>query len=100
MFDLTNPHQNFKTYDDHDVLICHWTLDLIKRQYQQVWVMNHLFINPQVDFNKQLAEEMETLKIFGQESGHLIWPLDPAVIEYFKNHQAFHKFWYHHPFGK
>lgn len=97
MFDLTNPQQDFATYDDDGSLICHWSLDLIQRKDQQVWVMNHLFISPAVDFDQQLAAEMKTLQLFGQKSNDPIWPLDPAVIAYFKGHPDFHKFWYHAP---
>lgn len=102
MFDLENPHQFFKTYDNNHELLCHWTMDLITRRDGKVWVMNHLFINPKLkinsqEYNLQVNDEMNTLKIFGKKSNYPIWPLDPMVIEYFKKHPDFHKFWYHAP---
>lgn len=100
MFNPNDPHQFFETYDDNDVLISRWTMDKIKRKDGTVWVMNHFFINPNYDLEKALSEEMQTALLIAHETGLKIWPLDPAVIAYFKAHAEFHKIWYHQPYKK
>ncbi|WEV41059.1 hypothetical protein [Lactobacillus sp. ESL0681] len=97
MFNLNDPHQFFELYDDDDVLTCRWTMDKMQRQDGEVWVMNHLFINPQADSNKILTEEMEFILEIAQETKTPIWPLDPMVIDYFNKHDEFSKIWYHKP---
>lgn len=41
MFDINDPHQDFKTYDDNNVFENAWTMDKIERKDGPVWVMNH-----------------------------------------------------------
>lgn len=102
MFNIDNPHQFFDIYDNNDVLVCHWTMDKIKHKDTTIWVMNHFFFNPTNDSQKSipllLDEEMETAKSISKESGCPIWPLDPKIIDYFKNHPDFYDIWYQKPF--
>lgn len=98
MFDIHNPHQFFETYDDHHLFASRYTIDLINRKDGKVWIMNHFFVNPEKDFNQELAKEMPKLQLIAQKSGYPIWPLDPGVIAYFKEHSEYYSIWYHKPF--
>lgn len=100
MFNIHDPHQFFENYDDNEMLTSRWTMDLINRQDGKVWVMNHFFVNPKANLQKELGEEMKTAKFIAQKSHHPIWPLDPVVINYFENHPDFYSFWYNRPYSK
>lgn len=98
MFDINDPHQDFKTYDDNNVFENAWTMDKIKRKDGPVWVMNHFFVNPDFDLEQELDQEMPTALLIAKKSHILVWPLDPIVIRYFKTHPDFHSIWYHAPY--
>ncbi len=97
MFNVNDPHQFFQAEDDNGVIISRWTMDKCKRKDGEVWVMNHFFINPNMNKDQVLAEEMRTAMFIAQESNLPIWPLDPQVIDYFGEHPEFAKIWYHRP---
>ncbi|MBA1392564.1 hypothetical protein EQ500_01435 [Lactobacillus sp. XV13L] len=96
---MNDPHQFFETHDDDDVLTCRWTMDRIERNDGPVWIMNHMFINPDADRDQVLRKEMHTVQLIARESHVPVWPLDPMVIDYFKIHPEFDRIWYHKPCG-
>lgn len=97
MFNIDDPHQFFQMDDDNGVMQCRWTMDKIERADGEVWLMNHMFINPDANKDQILAQEMNTLLFIAQESKILVWPTDPMVIDYFNKHAEFSKIWYHKP---
>ncbi|BDR60844.1 hypothetical protein [Lactobacillus xylocopicola] len=99
MFNLDDPHQFCEVYDD-EVLICRWTMDRLERQDGPVWIMNHFFINPSANHKQVLSEQLNVVQTIAQQSHLLVWPLDPLVIDYFKEHPQFDKIWYHKPAGQ
>jgi hypothetical protein len=100
MFDIDNPHQAFQVNDDNNRLICRWSMDKINRQTGPIWVMNHLFINPDVNSKQILHDQMKVVMEIAQKSQIPVWPLDPQVIAYFSQHSEFDKIWYHKPYSK
>ena len=97
MFNIDDPHQCFREDDDQGKMICHWTMDKIERKDATVWIMNHLFINPNKDSKKILHDQMQTVMNIAQKSQLPVWPLDPVVINYFDEHPEFAGIWYHRP---
>lgn len=97
MLNIDNPHQIFQVKDDNGELICRWTMDKIKRKDATVWVMNHIFINPQKDSKQILHDQMKIVMLIAQESQIPVWPLDPMIIDYFKHQPDFANIWYHRP---
>lgn len=100
MFDLNNPHQTFQVKDDNKHLICRWSMDKINRKTGPVWVMNHFFINPNINSKQILHDQMKIVMQIAQESQIPVWPLDPQIITYFSQHLKFTKIWYHKPYNK
>lgn len=98
MLNLKKKHQSFGLKAKNGTLICHWTMDKIKRPEGPVWVMNHFFINPQYDLMQALDKEMPLALSLAKESSCPVWPLDPAVINYFSQHPQYDKIWYHRPY--
>jgi hypothetical protein len=88
---INDSHQDFRKYDDQQQLICAWTLDKIMRKTGPVWVMNHFFLNPAYEAQRQqiLDQEMATAQTLAQESHLPIWPLDPQIIAYARQHPDF-----------
>lgn len=73
-------------------------LDLIQRKDANIWVMNHIFINPATHDEHEIGLLMKQVMIYVQKSGKKVWPLDPIAIKYFEKHPELKAFWYHKPF--
>ena len=82
-----------------DILTSRTDLDLINRNNQQVWVMNHIFINPDQHDEHEISLLMQKVTDFVKESGFPVWVLDPIAIEYFKMHPELENIWTQKPFS-
>lgn len=80
-----------------DILTSRTDLDLIKRSDQEVWLMNHIFINPEQHDQHEISLLMEKVIAFVKETNNPVWPLDPIAIKYFQKHPELNKLWYHKP---
>ena len=87
-----------KTSDDQ--ITSSTDIDLIERKDATVWIMNHIFLNPDEHDPHELSLLMEKVISYTQESGYPIWPLDPIAITYFEKHPEYETIWYHRPFSK
>ncbi|WP_308557673.1 hypothetical protein [uncultured Lactobacillus sp.] len=74
-------------------------LDLINRKDETVWVMNHIFLNPDEHDPHELSLLMNQVIKYVQESNKKVWPLDPIAIKYFEKHPELNEIWYHKPFS-
>lgn len=96
---MTEETKKFFTLKNNDDIITSRTdLDLINRPDQKVWVMNHIFINPDNHNEHEISILMEKVVKFVKESNKQVWPLDPIAIKYFKKHPELDDIWYHKPF--
>ena len=84
----------------NDVLTSETVLDLIDRKDESVWVMNHIFINPDQHDEHEISLLMDEVMEFIKDSNKKIWPLDPIAIIYFEQHSELTKYWYHKPANK
>ncbi|TSO25867.1 N-acetyltransferase [Lactobacillus sp. LL6] len=82
-----------------DILTSRTDIDLIKKNNQQIWVMNHIFINPTNHDEHEISLLMEKVINFIKQSGISIWVLDPIAIEYFKKHPELNNIWAEQPFS-
>ena len=74
-------------------------LDLINRKDETVWVMNHIFLNPDEHDPHELSLLMNQVIKYVQESNKKVWPLDPIAIKYFEKHPELNEIGYHKPFS-
>lgn len=101
MSENTETKKYFTLSNSNDVQITSRTdLDLIKRKDATVWVMNHIFLNPDEHDPHEISLLMKQVLAYVQESGKKVWPLDPIAIKYFEKHPELNDIWYHHPFTK
>ncbi|RMC45243.1 hypothetical protein [Lactobacillus sp. ESL0230] len=96
MFNLNNSHQFCKVYDDDDILVCHWVMDKVSRSDRDVWIIEHFFFNPAAE-QAFFINEMHNIFEIATTTATPVWPLDPQIIAYFKQHPKFAKIWYHKP---
>lgn len=82
-----------------DILTSRTDIDLIKKANQQIWVMNHIFINPTNHDKHEISLLMKKVTSFVKHSGFSIWVLDPIAIEYFKMHPELNDIWTEQPFS-
>lgn len=85
-------HQIFTIKNEEDILLSSVTLDKIARKDSNVWIMNHFFINPQLNSKDLLEKQMQKVWQLAQETNLPIWPLDPMIIDYFTRILNFTKF--------
>ncbi|CCI85202.1 hypothetical protein [Lactobacillus pasteurii] len=97
MKNLNENKQIFEKYDQNHQLLYRWSMDLINHRTQAVWVMNHLFINP--DFQAQTALDIAFDKVLelAKSTQTKVWPLDPRVISDFKTRPNSKEIWYQSP---
>ena len=91
-FTLTNSNNNQIT--------SRTDLDLIHRPDETVWIMNHIFLNPDEHDPHELSLLMKQVIKYIQESCKRVWPLDPIAIKYFEKHPELSDLWYHRPFNQ
>lgn len=89
----------FTLRNEDDIITSRTDLDLITRSDQEVWVMNHIFINPDHHDEHEISILMKKVVAFVKESQKQIWPLDPIAIKYFEKHPELKDLWYHKPFN-
>ena len=99
MTNQTITTKTFEQLNENETPIYRWTMELIKRQDKKIWVMNHLFLNPDYDQTTIFENAITALRSFIVQQELLIWPLDPMVIDYFKHSadQELKSYWYHQP---
>lgn len=88
------------TNSDHQQITSRTDLDLLKRKDESVWIMNHIFLNPDQHDPHELSLLMNRVIPYIKESGYKVWPLDPIAIKYFKKHPELNNIWYHRPFNQ
>lgn len=88
------------TNSDDNQITSRTDLDLIKRKDETVWVMNHVFLNPDKHDPHEITLLMKQVITYVQESGKKVWPLDPIAIKYFEKHPELNDLWYHQPYIK
>lgn len=91
--------KKFFTRKTAETITSRTDLDLITRKDRQVWVMNHLFINPDQHDPHEISLLMEEVITFVKQTNYQIWPLDPIAIAYFKKHPELNQLWYHKPYN-
>lgn len=75
-------------------------IDLIKRNDGNVWVMNHIFLNPDQHDDHELSLLINDVISYIKTSSYPLWPLDPIAIKYFEKHPELNDLWYHKPYDK
>lgn len=93
----TDKKKFFIRKDEQGTLTSSTDLDLIDRKDGEVWLMNHIFINPDKHDDHEISLLLEEVISFIKDSNKKIWPLDPIAITYFKKHPELNDFWYHKP---
>lgn len=88
------------TNSDNQQITSRTDLDLLKRKDGSVWVMNHVFLNPDQHDPHELSLLMAQVIAYVKKSGHKVWPLDPIAIKYFEKHPELKDIWYHRPFNQ
>lgn len=83
---------------DNDQLTSSTDIDLIHRKDKTVWVMNHIFLNPDEHDEHELSLLMQKVVSYVQDTNYPIWPLDPIAIKYFEKHPELADIWYHKPY--
>ena len=58
----TTTTKTFEQLNENGTPIYRWTMELIKRQGKKIWVMNHLFLNP--DYDQKAIFEYAPEKLF------------------------------------
>lgn len=97
---MTIPTKKYFTRkNDNDIITSRTDLNLIERKNKTVWIMNHLFLNPEQHDQHEISLIMHDVVVFVQESEKKIWPLDPIAIKYFKQHPELEAIWYNKPFN-
>lgn len=86
------------TNSDNGRITSRTDLDLIERKDETVWVMNHIFLNPDEHDPHELSLLMEQVIDYVKKSGKKIWLLDPIAIKYFEKHPELNDIWYHMPY--
>lgn len=81
-----------------EILTSRTDIDLIEKNNEKIWVMNHIFINPVEHDQHEISLLMKKVIDFVKESNHKIWPLDPIAIEYFKRHSELRDIWVEKPY--
>lgn len=92
IFRLTNSPQNQPSSKTE--------LILIPRQDEEVWVMGHIFLNPDQHAPHELSQLLAQVVDFVQKSGKRLWVLDPLAIQYLYKHPELNNLWYEPPFSK
>lgn len=83
-----------------DVLTSRTDIDLIEKNGEKIWVMNHIFINPTEHDQHEISLLMNQVVDFIKENKQKIWPLDPIAIEYFRMHPELNNIWVEQPYSK
>lgn len=83
----------------NEVLTSKTDLTLIEKNNEQIWVMNHIFINPNQHSEHEISLLMKKVITFVKESKLKIWPLDPIAIKYFKMHPELADMWTQKPYS-
>lgn len=81
-----------------DVLTSRTDIDLIEKNGEKIWVMNHIFINPTEHDEHEISLLMEKVLDFIKTTKQKIWPLDPIAIEYFNRHPELTDIWAEKPY--
>ena len=73
-------------------------IDLIQRIDKTVWVMNHIFLNPDEHDEHELSLLMQEVITYVKNTDYPIWVLDPIAIKYFEKYPDLKNIWYHKPY--
>lgn len=95
----TTTTKTFEQLNENGTPIYRWTMEPIRRQGKKIWVMNHLFLNPDYDQKAIFEHAITALRSFIVQQELPIWPLDPLVIDYFELNadEELKAYWYHQP---